>query len=221
MFESRPQILCYNHRGNCRRNLSNPFTLSGTNIVILARNYNPSIVSKEWLYEKNIVRETVTNFVHTPPLSVVETGQISFVLDENRLQISLKSITTENIETLPKIAAGFVSSLPETPFVAVGFNYSYNIPKESSRLRTLFALDDTKLKELFSENCQAGLIVSFPFREFFVRMSAPPAKDKATRITIDFNFHSDSRGADEVKKRLKLHSKTIEKTEEILGGLSE
>ena len=82
--------------------MSNPFTLSGTNIVILARNYNPSIVSKEWLYEKNIVRETVTNFVHTPPLSVVETGHISFVLDDNRLQISLKSIITENIETLPK-----------------------------------------------------------------------------------------------------------------------
>ena len=33
------------------------------NIVILARNYNPSIVSKEWLYEKNLVRETVTNFI--------------------------------------------------------------------------------------------------------------------------------------------------------------
>ena len=201
--------------------MSSLFTLSGANIVILARNYNPSIVSKDWLHEKNIVRETVTNFVHTPPLSVVETEQISFVLDENRLQISLKSITTESIESLPEIAAGFVSCLPETPFVAVGFNYSYNIPKETSRLKTLFALDDTKLKELFSESCEVGLIVSFPFKEFFVRMNAPPAKDKATRITIDFNFHSDSRGADEVKKRLKLHSKTMEKTEGILGGLSE
>jgi hypothetical protein len=85
-----------------KSDLRNPFTLSGTNIVILARNYNPSIVSKEWLYEKNIVRETVTNFVHTPPLSVVETERISFVLDENRLQISLKSITTDSIESLPK-----------------------------------------------------------------------------------------------------------------------
>ena len=152
--------------------MSNPFTLSGTNIVILARNYNPSIVSKEWLYEKNIVRETVTNFVHTPPLSVVETERISFVLDENRLQISLKSITTESIESLPKIAAGFVSCLPETPFVAVGFNYTYNIPKETSRLKTLFALDNTKLKELFSENCEVGLIVSFPFKAFIVFLAS-------------------------------------------------
>lgn len=201
--------------------MSNPFTLRGTNIVILARNYNPSIVSKEWLYEKNIVKETVTNFVHTPPLSVVETERISFVLDENRLQISLKSITTESIESLPKIAAGFVSCLPETPFVTIGFNYSYNIPKETSRLKSLFAIDDTKLKELFSENCEVGLIVSFPFKAFIVRMTAPPIRGKITRITMDFNFHSDSRGAVEVKKRLKLHPETIEKTEEILRGLSE
>ncbi len=201
--------------------MGNPFTLSGTNIVILARNYNPSIVSKEWLYEKNIVRETVTNFVHTPPLSVVETERISFVLDENRLQISLKSITTESIESLPKIAAIFVSCLPETPFVAVGFNYTYNIPKETSRLKTLFAIDDTKLKELFSENCEVGLIVSFPFKAFIGRMTAPPIRGKITRITMDFNFHSDSHGADEVKKRLKLYPETIEKTEEILRGLSE
>ena len=201
--------------------MSNPFTLRGTNIVILARNYNPSIVSKEWLYEKNIVKETVTNFVHTPPLSVVETERISFVLDENRLQISLKSITTESVESLPKIAACFVSCLPETPFVTIGFNYSYNIPKETSRLKTLFALDDTKLKELFSENCEVGLIVSFPFKAFIVRMTAPPIRGKITRITMDFNFHSDSRGAVEVKKRLKLYPETIEKTQEILRGLSE
>ena len=201
--------------------MGNPLTLSGTNIVILARNYNPSIVSKEWLYEKNIVSETVTNFVHTPPLSVVETERISFVLDENRLQISLKSIATESIESLPKIAAAFVSCLPETPFVAVGFNYSYNIPKETSRFKTLFTLDDTKVRELFSEACEVGLIVSFPFKAFIGRMSAPPARGKATRITIDFNFHSDSRGADEVKRRLKLYPETIEKTEEILRGVSE
>jgi hypothetical protein len=200
--------------------LSNPFTLTGTNIVILARNYNPSVVSKEWLYEKNIVRDTVINFVHTPPLSVVETEGISFVLDENRLQISLKSITPESIESLPKIAAGFVSCLPETPFLAVGFNYTYNIPKETSRMKTLFVLDDTKLKELFSGNCEVGLIVSFPFKTFIARMTALPRIGEITRIIMDFNFHSDSRGADEVNKRLKLHPETIEKTEDILRGLS-
>lgn len=200
--------------------MSNPFALSGANIVILARNYNPSIVSKEWLYEKDIVRETVTNFVHTPPLSVVETERISFVLDENRLQISLKGLTAEGITRLPKIAADFVACLPETPFVAVGFNYAYDLAREAGRLNTLLALDDAKLKELFSQSCEVGLIVSFAYKAFLVRMTAPPVRGGATSMTMDFNFHSDAHGAVEVKNRLKLHPETVERTEGILRGLS-
>lgn len=200
--------------------MGNPFTLSGANIVVLARNYNPSIVSKEWLYGKSIIKEAVTSFIHTPPLSVVETEQISFILDENRLQVSLKNITIENIEILPKVAIDFVSYLPETPFVAVGFNYKYHIPKGNSLLNTLFQPDDVKLTALFGENCEVGQIVSFAFQEFVVRMSAPPAKDEATRITVELNFHSDCHGVDEIKERLESHRVTMEKAEEILRGLS-
>jgi len=200
--------------------LSNVFALSGANIVILARNYNPSIVSKEWLYQKNIIKDTVINFAHTPPFSLVETERISFVLSEDRLQISLKSFTPRNIEDLAKIAMGFVSHLPETPFVAVGFNYSYYLPKECSRLETLFSPNDVKLKELFSEGYEIGGMVAFLFKEFLVRMSAPPSRGETARIRIDFNFHSDCRGADAVKERLELHPGTKERAEGILRGLS-
>ena len=195
-------------------------TLGGVNIVILARNYNPSIVSKEWLYQKNIVRDAVINFAHTPPFSLVEAEQFSFVLDENRLQVSLKTITPEGIEGLPKIAADFVSCLPEAPFVAVGFNYSYHIAKENSRFGTLFSPNDAKLKELFSEDYEIGSMVSFRFKEFVVTMSTPPPKGETTKMTISFNFHSDCRGADVVKERLKLHPQTKERAEQILRGLS-
>ena len=200
--------------------MNNAATLSGVNIVVLARNYNPSIVSKEWLFQKNIVKDTVTNFAHTPPFSLVETERFSFVLDENRLQVSLKTITPEGIEGLPKIAADFVSCLPETPFVAVGFNYSFYMSKESTRLETLFSPNDAKLKELFSEDYEIGSMVSFHFEEFAVTMSAPPPKGETTKGIMNFNFHSDCRGADAVKERLKLHPQTIERAEEILRGLS-
>jgi len=200
--------------------LNNAATLSGVNIVVLARNYNPSIVSKEWLFQKNIVKDTVTNFAHTPPFSLVETERFSFVLDENRLQVSLKTITPEGIEGLPKIAADFVSCLPETPFVAVGFNYSFYMSKESTRLETLFSPNDAKLKELFSEDYEIGSMVSFRFKEFVVTMSTPPPKGETTKMTISFNFHSDCRGADVVKERLKLHPQTKERAEQILRELS-
>ena len=200
--------------------MSNSFTLGGANVVVLARNYNPSIVSKEWLYEKSIVKEAVTSFIHTPPLSVVEAEQISFILDENRFQISLKGATTENIGVLPKIAIDFVSYLPETPFVAVGFNYKYHMQKENSLLKKLFQPDDSRLRSLFSENYDVGQIVSFAFGEFVVRMSAPPEKDESAKVIVELNFHSDCRGVDEVKERLGMHRVTMKKAEEILRGLS-
>ncbi|MFQ5924921.1 MAG: hypothetical protein ACE5IE_02870 [Dehalococcoidia bacterium] len=199
--------------------MSNAVPLQGTNIVILARNYNPSIVSKEWLYEKNIVREPVGNFVHTPVFSLIETDRISFVLSEDRLQISLRSITPENVEALPRLATEFVSCLPETPYVAVGFNYNYRVPKASSQLEMLFSPNEVKLKELFSEDYEIGEQVFFRFKEFIVGMTAAPVRGEMA-LAMNFNFHSDAPGAEQVKQRLELYAQTKEKAEEILKGVS-
>ena len=200
--------------------MNNAFVLNAANIVILANNYNPSIISKEWLYEKNIIRDEVINFAHTPPFSLIETKRISFVVDESRLQISLRSISLDSIGALPKIAADFARCLPETPFVAVGFNYRFQMPKGSTYLETLFSPNDAKLKELFSEDYGIGSMVSFRFKEFVVTMSAPPPKGDATNVMINFNFHSDCHGAEAVKERLELHPQTMERAEEILRRLS-
>lgn len=200
--------------------MNSDFALGTANIVILARNYNPSIVSKEWLYEKDIVRETVRNFVHTPVLSLIETERISIVIEEERLQISLKSISYENIDALPRIATEFVSALPETPYVGLGFNYHYRIPKANSQLEALFSPNDSKLKELFSEDYETGQQVFFRFKGFTVRMSATPKREEDEKLSIGFNFHSDTPGAKKVIERLKLYANTKEKAEEILRGMS-
>jgi len=194
--------------------------LDGINIVILARNYNPSIVSKEWLYNKNIVIEEAVNFVHTPVFSLVETDQISFILSDDRLQISLKRISPENIEGLPKIASKFVSALPETPYSAVGFNYRYHIPQMSFQAEVLFSPNDIKLKELFAEDYKLGGVVLFKFKNFVVRMNATPVRGEDARIVVDFNFHSDCHNSEEVKERLKLYSDITDRTKDILNNLS-
>ena len=201
------------------REVASRFSLEGINIVILAKSYNPSIVSKEWLYEKNIVREAVRNFVHTPVFSLIETERISLVLAEDRLQISLRNISPENTESLPDIATKFVSHLPETPYTAVGFNYDYHGPKASTYIEALFSPDEAKLRELFSHDYEIGMTVLFQFKEFIARMSATPLGGENAKTAIHFNFHSDSPGAEKVKERLKLHSQAVERAEEILRRL--
>jgi len=200
--------------------LYSDFMLDETNIVILARNYNPSIVSKEWLYNKNIIIEEAMNFVHTPVFSLVETEHISFILNDDRLQISLKRISPENIEGLPKIACKFVSALPETPYSAVGFNYRYHIPQVSFQMEVLFSPNDIKLKELFAEDYKLGGVVLFKFKDFVVRMNATPVRGENARIAIDFNFHCDCHNAEEVKERIELYSDITDRTKDILNNLS-
>ena len=116
------------------------FSLSGANVVILAKNHNPSIVSKEWLVQKKIIEEPVVSFVHTPAFSVVEADNFRLVVDPDRLQISVKNFDPKNIENLPKITDNYVNQLPETPYTAIGFNYSYRVATEKRDLKDIFLL---------------------------------------------------------------------------------
>jgi hypothetical protein len=122
--------------------MNSNFSLATANIVVLARSFNPSIISKEWLYNKNIIKDSIKNFVHTPVLSFVETDILSLVVESERAQISLKNTSTENIEALAKITEKLVSILPETPYVSVGFNYDFLLRKEVDNIRR--ELDEIK-----------------------------------------------------------------------------
>ena len=73
---------------------------SSANIVILASNYNPSIVSKEWLYQRGVFTETVRSFVHTPVFALVESEEFSLMFDEQKLQLTVKKVTMDSIQII-------------------------------------------------------------------------------------------------------------------------
>jgi len=67
-----------------KRNLVN------INIVLIARNHNPAIPTKDWLLHKKIFDEKPLSFVNTPVLSLFESPKFNFSVDDNRLQLSAK-----------------------------------------------------------------------------------------------------------------------------------
>jgi len=190
--------------------------LRGANIVILAKNYNPSIVTKDWLDRKGIIKkDAVINFVHTPPFSLVETDDFSLVVDLDRLQISVKKINSENIEKLPKLIEDYTNNLPETPYETIGFNFSYGIPGERS-IQDILCLDKERIANIYPDDYRLGMTIHTKFRDFLVRVNVQPSNGE---LIADFNFQFKLNNSEEIKTKLGEYSDLMTKIEEDLGGL--
>jgi hypothetical protein len=193
---------------------------NSANIVILASNYNPSIVSKEWLYQKSIFTEPVDNFVHTPILSSVENQNFGFMVDEERLQLAIKRVTRDNLTNSTAIAQKFVEVLPETPYKAVGLNYRYTLKEDSCNLSTLLAPKAARLRTIFSKDYQLGTVIVFSFESFVVTFTVRPSLKNEQPIRIAFNFHSNVANIEEVRARIASQQTTLQKAESIIQELS-
>jgi len=188
------------------------------NIVLLASNYNPSIVSKEWLYQKGIFTESADNFIHTPILALVENKDIALAVDEQRLQLVVKRVTEDNLVKAAKMVCTFVNILPETPYKGLGFNYQYVIQKKCD-LDAIFTPKATKLAKLFSKEYHLGTVLIFPFENFTVNFTITPKPSKDEKVTMAFNFHSDVNKVEEVLSRMSSQIATLQKTESIVQEL--
>ncbi|MBM4462625.1 MAG: hypothetical protein FJ012_04690 [Chloroflexi bacterium] len=189
------------------------------NVVILASNYNPSIVSREWLHRKGVFTETVKNFVFTPVFSLVENEQCSLTVDEARLQYTVKTVTQENLALLELIPRRFVEALPETPYKALGFNYIYVVPEEKCNLESLLSPKRRRLAQLLSPSYQLGITAVFEFHQFIVHLTISPSFGKAKQTGISLNFHADVQQTSDIVSRLALHAETVKKAESVVQGV--
>ncbi len=188
------------------------------NIVLLASNYNPSIISKEWLSQKGIFTEPAENFLHTPILALIENKDFAFAVDEQRLQLIIKRVTDENLAKAAQMVCKFAQTLPETPYKGLGLNYSYSNEKGCD-LNVLFTPKSATLKKLFSSDFQMGTMLVFPFESFLVSLSISPRQSKEEKMTLAFNFHTSVSNAKEVIKEISLQPATLDKTKTIVLGL--
>jgi len=189
------------------------------NVVILAANFNPSIITKDWLYQNNILVETLVNFVNTPVFSNSETAEFQLIVDENRLQLTPKRITLDSLTVASHKLMSLVDLLPQTPYKAVGYNFSYKFTKDECNVEYLFSPNHEHIVTLTSEEYEIGVNILFPFDEFLVTLNLSPVlEDKSDRI-VKFNYHSQSTGTEETKARLTKQEQVLKKTSAIVEAL--
>ena len=196
-------------------------SLIGANIVVLAKNHNPSIISKEWLSQKEIIDGDFVNFTHTPAFSIVETEFFSLVVDPDRLQLTIKSDIQNNVDTLEQSILTYVQALPEVPYSAIGFNFVYNLVSKKAIIKDIFNPSDEKFKKLFTENYQVGGIIKFNHDGFLVTISLQPnnTNNVNNEIKADFNFHYLLGDSSEISDAILKHKQMKETSENILEML--
>lgn len=189
--------------------------LDNVNIVILAKRHNPTIVSRDWVIKKGVLEEPIINFIHTPAFSKMESNDFNIHVDSDRMQIVVKRVESDIINKLPLIIEKYVESLPETPYTAMGFNFSYQgIPEKN--LKSIFSPDVEKFRKAFSEDYEVGGIIRFSFDDFIVMVNMRPEK----KVIANFNFHTNIKGGyREIIAKLKSYHEAMRKAEEVLEVL--
>lgn len=202
-------------------------SLNGANIVVLARNHNPAIPSKDWLEKKKIITEEPINFVNTPVFSLFETKNLTLIVDQSRWQISLKVINQVNIEALPVITTKYLKALPETPYHAIGLNFQYTgKPMRGENcfeiIKNVFISDTQKVKSAInSKNFDFGGIIYFDQEKVRVKIALDPLLKTEQDVAVTFNYHLESKEVEEILANLTKFRKYAQQSKDILNKLLE
>lgn len=201
-------------------------TLNSANIVILAENHNPAIVSVEWLKNKSIFDEEATNnFTNTPVFSFVEFPSFQLIVEPIRLQIALKTPSEENIPRLEKAGQNYIKALPETPYSAVGLNYTWMVAFDDQEvacqfLKNLLVADDKRLSDgLGTEYYEVGGILIVNEDVFRIRVIIERSAQSPTDISCHFNYHANVKDIQQVQQAIAAFQCKKEDSKQIVSRL--
>ena len=193
--------------------------LVSENVVVLANQFNLSIMNQHWLIKNCIITQDdlQDGYTFTPVFALAKTKFFQLTLVPERLQIDLNPKTEKKIELIKSKIGTIVDKLPHTPFTALGFNFDYFLTTEDSSVekytRSLFFKPDSPLSSQFDEdNAKFGGYFSKDVSGFRLKLDIKPisikSKDKTMdKIQLAFNFHLDLVGNDKAKTILKYLAK--------------
>ena len=188
------------------------------NIIVLANNHVPAVVTKEWLVQKEVLTEQPLDFLHTPLLSTVQTQNIALQVNPQRLNAQVTNVNQDTLSLLSKVVARYVQALPEVRYTAMGFNSKWHVRDKSfaQRLRQIFTRSSPLFASIFGERHNVGGIVLWEYDVYRVQMTANPPGPNAG---IDFNYHLDIKTVDELHEKLPQFSSVTNHANNIVNNL--
>lgn len=191
------------------------------NIVILALNHNPSIITKDWLFRNNIIKEPPDDFSHTPFRSFVTTPTYHFSIEQRRLFLELNDVNDDSLPKLPGVAIRYIETLPQIPYNAMGFNFRYKVnttPKEDM-LRSIFVKDEKLMETAFEDKYKVGGILQSYYKDFEVTLTATPEVEVENTVDMNFNYTSIVQNVEELADKLEEFLSAINHSKRVTSNL--
>ena len=201
--------------------------LTGANIVVIASSFNPSIVSKDWIFDKGVINEPSENFTHTPGFSFFESEHYTMTLVPGRFQLTLKKKFQSKFAELISNTETFVDKLPETPYTAIGTNYIWQTETSSNevlkeKLNDIFTFKRDRFPKIFErKDVRVGITIWLNYDSFCVKLSIEPHLETMKQILCNFNYHANIKGSKELKERLSKIPATLTHSKDVVEELFE
>lgn len=176
--------------------------LTGWNVVVIARSFNPSILNQLWLVRNSIAQEPdfQPGSVFADVASQVNATTFSLIVIPDMLQFAPKVPAASSGPMVMEKVGGIVKALPHTPYIGVGLNFVWHeTPKDETvndMTRRLFAVPGNPLYSAFdAADAKFGSYLSKDFEGLRLKLDikpifiGPPVSQ--SRIQYAFNFHQE------------------------------
>lgn len=213
---------------------------AGHNVVIVAKNFNPTIFSQLWLVKHGVFseKEVEGNFVFTPIAVNLNTSDLAFLAVPDRIQLSFPNDQVDFKSLLNRILVKIVKELPHTPYQAIGFNMSWVLqPKDAEEFekisRQIFVSSGNPISKHFSrKGSRFGAYLSTDVSMGRLRLeikptTAPSSSGSQECLHLAYNFTRDLKDEqkdlqilDFIEQWNTAHSIASEITEEMGQGWS-
>jgi hypothetical protein len=207
-----------------------PWTDAGSVAVVVAHQFNPSIVRESWLLRHGILEEgnLQEGSIFTDMLVQVRSLQFHLFLIPDLMQFVPAVPADQQQQLIVNKVGAIIRTLPETPYRALGLNFNWHFTPDDGDMprltRSLFCIPPDPLYRRFTaQDARFGAYLSKDFAGFRLTLSIlpiqfPPNADEH-RLQFAFNFNFDlaeGESAAQIVDRLGHWNEVRQESEEII-----
>jgi hypothetical protein len=210
-----------------------PWTHAGSAVVVVAQQFNPSIVTQMWLVRHGVLADEdfQEGSLHSDFIVQVRSRLFHMLVLPEQLQFVPLGPPDDHQRLIVEKIGMIVRTLPETPYRAVGLNFNWHLTPADGNIarltRDLFYCRDRPLDRRFAaDDANYGGYLSKNFAGFRFKLDIKPilvplVTGPENRLQFFFNFHCDlgEEAAAEIQQRLLHWDEVRREAEQVIDSV--